>query len=219
MLRTVSLSLKMCLPYANPHSTSKAKEHSRVLAAGIKQETGFQVQQAADYLRQEHWPRLTSSFVCRKFSLLTSTGEDACPNFSGFISATQLMSPAYKEEDHVRLGKQNDGRHSFQPARKSCHHVAYGRGPRLFSQGFSGQIVCALVKPETFKSADVTWWGRPASYSLSRFQCGLFLKVHTLEVWSASWQCGENRGLLELDSSRISTGQLEGCPKKGSSEL
>lgn len=212
-----------CQPnYPNPHLTSKAKEHSRVFAAGIKQETGFQVEQTADYLRhvqQEHWPRLTSSFVCRKFSLLTVTGEDACPSFSGFISAAQLMSPAYKEEDHVRLGKQNGGHHSFQPARKSCHHVAYGRGPRLLSQGLSGQMLCALVKPEAFKSADVTWWGRPASHSLSRFQCGLFLKVHTLEVWSASWQCGENRGLLELGSSRTATGQWEGCPKRGSSEL
>lgn len=94
-----------------------------------------------------------------------------------------------------------------------------GGAPRLLSQGLSGQMLCALVKPEVFQSADVTWWGRPASHSPSQFQCGLFLEVHTLEVWSASWQCRENKGLLELGSSRTSTGQLEGCPKRGSSEL
>lgn len=149
MLWTVSLSLKTCLPYPNPRSISKAKEHSRVFAADIKQETGFQVEQTADYLRQvqqEHWPRLTNSFVCQKFSLLTVTGEDVCPSFSGSISAAQLMSPAYKEEDHVRLGKQNGGHHSFQPARKSCHHVAYARGPRLLSQGLSGQMLLCSGK-------------------------------------------------------------------------
>lgn len=36
--------------------------------------------------------------MCRKFSLLKDTEEAVCPIFSGFISALQLMSPAYKEE-------------------------------------------------------------------------------------------------------------------------
>lgn len=96
--------------YPNSHSISKAKGQSRVSTAGLKQEPWFQVQQIPDHLRQirqEHWHLLTNSFVCQKFSLLKATGKDSCPSFSGFISAVQLISPAYKEEDHVRCGKQN----------------------------------------------------------------------------------------------------------------
>ena len=45
--------------------------------------------------------------MCRKFSLLKDAEEDVCPIFSGFISALQLMSPAYKEGHQIGLQKQD----------------------------------------------------------------------------------------------------------------
>lgn len=69
----------------------------------------FQVKETAN-----HWEKcvtrmliLTNSFICRKFSLLKDTGNGAWPILSGFISASQWMSPVYKEEHQISLKKQN----------------------------------------------------------------------------------------------------------------